>query len=748
MRALRGRADADRVAWALAQPGFRPLQVLLEELHTWSQLVTQRYRGLLAPRVLAITNADVYGALVSDAFAACAACATARCDAQPIVRALLDGFRAAFTLFLDRLARDLRAGVFRGDGVRAPVVGLWTHPEETHNGRQSVIRIRFRRGGTWAYKPRPASGERLFVAEGHRRAPRSLFELLNRQAPASGPIRLPTMRIRDGTGRDGFAYSWHEWIDRPRQWGPIRRSPRLRLDACRLAPHEAARFWHSAGSLTAACFAFGVADLYTGNLLVGARAPERDAPLAYPVDLEIFFYPLRGLADTGLVADAADRGNHHVGFERLPRWCTVGGPPACFVEAPRGQLCLVRRTAAWGRSETRSVVADTRGRTGFGAYLLSYLRGMFDLWTLLVVERAAIVRFLMSASRTSFVRVLVKATSHYAAELDRRLLPRRTRGARSPIRYSAEERAQLARFDVPYFFRHARGGPLLTLDPPPRAPRRRRAGPQPVLEPGVPPAPHVRRGAALELVELGAAIRDAIAYVFADIRERTAADARLGVAIELSAPDRGAASFDWIELGQRITYTWEPGSIRLGTRALAPRSTVDRALRSELLRIDRLDRALRARWVQTEFQDRALERDLERLTSAAIAWLRGVIAAHGWPGRSLVGARAASAAARLIQHADGHAAFQRRCLRLMRAAAARDEIPSRHVAYLTDALRVAAGRPQRFGTKFQKRDGELVPYPIEKASEIDQRRAAMKLEPLRAYAARLRRTFLTEKRPR
>jgi hypothetical protein len=749
VRRLSGREDADRMAWVLTRPGFQPLLDLLDELDDWSRRLARRHAAIVAPRALAVTSPDLHGPLVSDAFTACAAFGAAGRDVRPALRALRSGFCAATELFLDRLARDLRAGVFRRDRVEPPVIGLWAHPEETHNGRQSVLRVRFRRGGEWAYKPRPAGGEELFLREGEGAAA-SLFERLNQLPAASGPIRLPTMRVRRGSGRDRTAYSWQEWIQRPRQWGTIRRSPRLRLEACRLSPREAERFWRRAGSLSAACYAFGVADLYTGNLLVGARPRDRGEPLAYPIDLEIFFYPLRGLPDTGLVADAGDRGNHHVGFERLPRWCTVGGPPACFVEEPGGRMILARRTLPWARQEARSVVADTRGRVGFGAHLLPYLRGMFDLWTLLVVERDEIVRTVERASRRGFVRVLLKATEHYAGELDRRLFPApggagRGRGGRR-IRWSDEERRQLARFDVPYFFRPARGGPLLYLEPPPGALRRRRAGPQQVLEPGQPPAARIRRGGQLALLHLGEAIRDAIAYVFDDVGRRAAADQRLGVRVELGGRERGSASFEWPALGKRVTYSWEPGRIRLRADPLAARSgpprSRDRALARQLVQIDRVDGALRSRWVDSEFQDGELERDLDRLLAAAVDWLDGVIAARGWPGRPLVGAAASDAACRIAQHADRHPAFQRRCLRLVRGAAARGEVPLRHVAYLTDAVRVGAGRKQLFGTKFRKRGGDLVPCPIERASEVDERRRAMDLEPLGAYAARLRRTFL------
>jgi len=180
-------------------------------------------------------------------------------------------------------------------------------------------------------------------------------------------------------------------------------------------------------------------------------------------------------------------------------------------------------------------------------------------------------------------------------------------------------------------------------------------------------------------------------------------------------------------------------------RARKPREedrALNREVRAQLLRLDRIDSVLRSQWVATGFKDRAIERKLVALNSTAIDWLREVIALHGWPGRSLVGRAAADAASRLIQHADCSLAFQQRCLRLTKEAAARGDVPPRHVAYLTDVLRMRTGRKQLFGTKFRKDKGRLVPYPIERESEVDERRKQMELEPLRAYARRLERTYL------
>lgn len=173
----------------------------------------------------------------------------------------------------------------------------------------------------------------------------------------------------------------------------------------------------------------------------------------------------------------------------------------------------------------------------------------------------------------------------------------------------------------------------------------------------------------------------------------------------------------------------------------APRARVNREVRSQLLRLDRLDAALRSAWVATEFKDRDLERKLDALTSAGIDWLRDIIAEHGWPGRSLVGAAAAAAAWRLVQHAECSLTFQRRCLKLLRDAAERGEVPLQQVPYLTDVVRMREGKKQLYGTKFRKVKGQLVPFPIEKADTVDLRRERMNLPPLEAYARRIRRRF-------
>ncbi|UBU09015.1 type 2 lantipeptide synthetase LanM [Nonomuraea gerenzanensis] len=747
-RLLGGEADARMLAYALADRRFAPLLALLERLDGWCARAARQYAAVLAPGVLEITDAELFGPVVSEAFVACAA---GRAHyARDRVAEWARRCEAFLTLFLDRLSRDLRTCWPDEPAFQGPVVGLWAHGEETHNGRQRVLRLDCAGGGRVAYKPRPASGELLFTARGGADAPASVFELLNEAPPASGEIRLPVLSCWRGAEP---GYLWQEWIEPPEQWAAIRTSGRWRLTGTRLKRQEAARFWHRAGSLAAAAFAFGITDLIGGNVVTG-RGPGEPEPLLYPIDLEIYLCRVARLYDTGLLHDrTAEADQHHVGLESAARWCSAEGPVVCWSAQPSGALRLHRRRRPLTRQETRTVVADTEGRAGYGPYLPAMLRGMFDAWTLMCRQRPAIRRFLASAGPGQHVRVLRQPTYRYFDAL----VPRWLSGggvapvpAEPGVRFDRAELGQLRRMDVPYFVRSLEGGPVLRVEPPPGPLRTAPVAALPRPEGGWPPLPELLDGANLELAGLGVALRDAVEHVFDEVTEHVVTDTGLGVRLHLQSPAEGQVGFDWPEVGRRVTYLWDRERVRLRIDPVdAPEVPAEPApageIRRRLLRLDRLDDAIRTPWARGGMSDGAAERRLRTLTDAGLAWLSGVVAERGWPGRAMVGAEAAAAASRLVQHASGHLDFRRHCLELMRQAAAGGDLPWREVAYLTDELRLADGLPQLYGTKFEPVAGRLVPCPIEEPDGVDHRRAAMGLEPMADYTNRIRQRFpLTE----
>ncbi|WP_068755545.1 DUF6624 domain-containing protein [Thermobifida cellulosilytica] len=119
------------------------------------------------------------------------------------------------------------------------------------------------------------------------------------------------------------------------------------------------------------------------------------------------------------------------------------------------------------------------------------------------------------------------------------------------------------------------------------------------------------------------------------------------------------------------------------------------------------------------------------------AWLSAVVDEYGWPGRGLVGRDGAHAAWLLLQHAPHD--LQQRCLPLLREAVAAGEAEAAELAYLEDRVRCHEGMPQRYGTQYLRLpDGEVRIYEVEDPEGLDERRAAVGLEPHAAYDARIR----------
>ncbi|MFK3980352.1 DUF6624 domain-containing protein [Micromonospora sp. NPDC050397] len=124
------------------------------------------------------------------------------------------------------------------------------------------------------------------------------------------------------------------------------------------------------------------------------------------------------------------------------------------------------------------------------------------------------------------------------------------------------------------------------------------------------------------------------------------------------------------------------------------------------------------------------------------AWLKSVLDRHGWPRRSEVGDEAANAVWLLAQHADRDPEFQRRCLGLLERAVRDGEASTVHLAYLTDRVLRAEGKPQVYGTQFwhDPDDPEkLTAQPIEDPAQLDDRRRAVGLAPFVEYEALMRR---------
>lgn len=112
--------------------------------------------------------------------------------------------------------------------------------------------------------------------------------------------------------------------------------------------------------------------------------------------------------------------------------------------------------------------------------------------------------------------------------------------------------------------------------------------------------------------------------------------------------------------------------------------------------------------------------------------LKDIISQYGWPTISLAGPEASNAAWLIAQHADHDRGFQKQCLELMKQLPS-DEVNLRNIAYLEDRIRVAGGRPQLYGTQFDRTGKRFGPSHVKDKRNLDKRRKAMGLQPFEEY---------------
>lgn len=116
--------------------------------------------------------------------------------------------------------------------------------------------------------------------------------------------------------------------------------------------------------------------------------------------------------------------------------------------------------------------------------------------------------------------------------------------------------------------------------------------------------------------------------------------------------------------------------------------------------------------------------------------LRDLVAEVGWPGRALVGERAAEHAWLIAQHADHQLDSQRIFLGVLRRVVEAGDAPAWHLAYLTDRVAMNEGRRQVYGTQVAAmNDGVPVSWPIEDPDRVEERRSAVGLPPLKEHLA-------------
>jgi hypothetical protein len=130
----------------------------------------------------------------------------------------------------------------------------------------------------------------------------------------------------------------------------------------------------------------------------------------------------------------------------------------------------------------------------------------------------------------------------------------------------------------------------------------------------------------------------------------------------------------------------------------------------------------------------------ERVDSENTARLREILQTMSWDELSSLSPRSANDAYTIISHSSD-LDFQREMLALFEPLAFAGRMPGDRYANLFDDVAQMEGRLQRYATNFDCRDAEFQPNPYEDPEHVDERRAALHMETLAAYAARQREMY-------
>ncbi len=157
---------------------------------------------------------------------------------------------------------------------------------------------------------------------------------------------------------------------------------------------------------------------------------------------------------------------------------------------------------------------------------------------------------------------------------------------------------------------------------------------------------------------------------------------------------------------------------------------MNEALRRELLALAEQDQSFLGSPERDPNSDQD-QRQLLELMGRLRRRLVQILDTHGWPGKSLVDEDARRRAWTLALHTMPDPYVLRRCLALMRDAAAAGEAEPWQVAFLVDRVSLVERNVQVYGTTIcRQEDGSFAPPLLEAPDHVDARRRAVGLPPL------------------
>lgn len=127
-------------------------------------------------------------------------------------------------------------------------------------------------------------------------------------------------------------------------------------------------------------------------------------------------------------------------------------------------------------------------------------------------------------------------------------------------------------------------------------------------------------------------------------------------------------------------------------------------LANELIEMARESQDCRMELLQIEWKDQSpnekLRTEIVECDRRTTERLKEIVAEHGWPRKSIVGASAAKAAWLVAQHSKHDPEFMEQILRRITPLMAQGEVDPEQFALIADHISVLHGEPQLYGTQY------------------------------------------------
>ena len=166
----------------------------------------------------------------------------------------------------------------------------------------------------------------------------------------------------------------------------------------------------------------------------------------------------------------------------------------------------------------------------------------------------------------------------------------------------------------------------------------------------------------------------------------------------------------------------------------APDSETLRSIRTELEQMRVADQAVRRNFNYLDSEQVEKMRTVDAVNQKR---LKKIITLIGWPSKDLVGENASSGAFFVAQHAGDDLGFMKEVFSHIEADYRKQKASPSHYALMYDRIKMLEGKPQRFGTQFNKNSSGCRPWKIEEPEKVDEYRSQMGLDNLTVYTKKV-----------